>query len=158
MRGGDQESFQADGFPAIRFVESNENFTHQHQDVRVENGVQFGDLPQYIDANYLAQSTQANIAALAALALGPGQPVKAQLVMKKLGYDVTLRWQAARDASSYEVVWRATDAAVWQHAKNVGNVLTVTLPLSKDDYVIAVRSVDANGLRSVASYPDAVRE
>ena len=158
LRGGDQESFQADGYPAIRFVESNENFTHQHQDVRVENGVQFGDLPQYVDENYLARSTQANIAALAALTLGPGQPVKTELVMKKLGYDITLRWQAARDAAAYEVVWRSTDASVWQHVKNVGNVLTVTRPLSKDDYIIGVRSIAANGLRSVASYPNAVRE
>jgi hypothetical protein len=71
---------------------------------------------------------------------------------------VTLRWQAARDATAYEVVWRTTDASEWQHSKNVGNVLTVTLPLSKDDYIIGVRAIDANGLRSVASYPNAVRE
>lgn len=158
MRGGDQESFQADGYPAVRFVESNENFTHQHQDVRVENGTHFGDLLPYIDYAYLARATQANVAALASLALGPAAPAKAELVMKKLGYDSTLRWQPAAGATSYEVVWRATDATQWQHAKNVGNVLTVTLPLSKDDYIIGVRSVDAAGLRSVASYPNAVRE
>lgn len=158
LRGGDQESFQADGYPAIRLVEPNENFTHQHQDVRIENGVQFGDLPQYVDAAYLARATQANIAALSSLALGPGRPVKAELVMKRLGYESTLRWQAAPGAKSYEVVWRATDSSVWQHAKNVGDVLTVTLALSKDDYILGVRAVDANGLRSVASYPNAVRE
>ncbi len=158
MRGGDQESFQADGFPAVRFVESNENFTHQHQDVRALGGTQFGDLLPYIDYVYLARATQANVAALAALALGPAAPLKAELVMKKLGYDSTLRWQAAPGATSYEVVWRTTDASQWQHVKNVGNVLTVTLPLSKDDYIIGVRSIDATGLRSVASYPNAVRE
>jgi hypothetical protein len=158
MRGGDQESFQADGYPAIRFVESNENFTHQHQDVRVESDTQFGDLLPYIDYAYLARATQANVAAIAALALGPTAPQKAELVMKKLGYDSTLRWQAAPGATSYEVVWRATDAARWEHVKNVGNVLAVTLPLSKDDYIIGIRSVDASGLRSVASYPNAIRE
>lgn len=158
LRGGDQESFQADGFPAIRFVEPNENFTHQHQDVRLENGVQFGDLPQYVDAAYLARATQANIAALAALALGPAAPGKVELVMKKLGYDTTFRWQAAAGASSYEIVWRRTDSSVWQHSKNVGNVLTATLPLSKDDYVFGVRAIDTNGLQSVASYPNPIRE
>ena len=158
LRGGDQQSFQADGYPAIRFVEPNENFTHQHQDVRVENGTQFGDLLAYNDWTYLARATQANIASLAALALGPASPPNAELVMKKLGYSTTLRWQPAAGASSYEVVWRATDATTWQHAKNVGNVLTATLPISKDDFILGVRAIDTNGLHSVASYPNPVRE
>ncbi len=158
LRGGDQESFQDDGFPAIRFVEPNENFTHQHQDVRVQGGTQFGDLLQYNDWAYLARATQANVASLAALALGPAQPGNAELVMNKLGYTTTLRWKPASGAASYEIVWRATDASTWQHAKNVGNVLTATLPISKDDFVLGVRAVDTNGLRSVASYPNPVRE
>lgn len=158
LRGGDQESFQADGFPAIRFVEPHENFTHQHQNVRVENGVQYGDLPQFMDWPYLARATQANVAVLAALALGPTEPSKVRLVMKHLGYTSTLRWNRSAGATSYEIVWRATDAATWQHAKNVGNVTTATVPVSKDDYVLGVRAVDARGLRSVAAYPLPVRE
>ncbi len=157
LRGGDQESFQADGYPAVRFVEPNENFTHQHQDVRVENGVQFGDLPQYNDFDYLARATQANIAALSALALGPQQPAKAELVAKKLGYDSTLRWNAVPGAASYEIVWRHTDAPDWQYSKDVGNVTTATVPASKDDYILGVRAVDAHGARSIVSYPTAVR-
>jgi hypothetical protein len=158
MRGGDQESFQADGYPAIRFVEPNENFTHQHQDVRVENGVQFGDLPQYIDPDYLAKATQANVAALAALALGPQAPPQAELVLRRLGYDSTLRWKPAIGAVGYEIVWRATDAAQWQHVQNVGNVTQATVPVSYDDVILGVRSIDAQGLRSVVSYPAPVRE
>ncbi len=159
LRGGDQESFQDAGFAAaIRFVEAHENFTHQHQDVRVEDGVQYGDLPQYNDWQYLARATQANVAALAALALGPAPPGSVQLLTKHLGYDSTLRWTAAPDAASYEIVWRASDAPEWTEIKNVGNVTEATVPVSKDDFVLGVRSVDANGLRSPAVYPVAVRD
>jgi hypothetical protein len=159
LRGGDQESFQAAGFsPAIRFVEAHENFAHQHQDVRVENGKQYGDLPQYIDAAYLARATQANVASLATLALGPAPPDTVQLLTDHLGYDSTLRWKGGAEAVSYEIVWRATDAPQWQYAQNVGNVLEATVPVSKDDYVLGVRSVDAAGLRSPAVYPVAVRK
>jgi Peptidase family M28 len=158
LRGGDQESFQADGYPAIRFVEANENFTHQHQDVRVENGVQYGDLLQYIDFDYMAKATQANIATLAALALGPQAPPSAQMVLKHLGYDSTLRWKPAIGAASYEIVWRSTNAPDWQYAQNVGSVTEATVPVSKDDFILGVRSIDAHGHRSVASYPTPVRD
>ncbi len=157
LRGGDQQSFQDDGYPAIRFVEANENFTHQHQDVRVENGEQYGDLLRFIDFDYLAKATQANIAALAALALGPQAPPNAQMVLRHLGYDSTLRWKPSIGATSYEIVWRATDAANWQYAQNVGDVTEATVPVSKDDYILGVRAVDAQGRRSVASYPAPIR-
>lgn len=159
LRGGDQESFQDAGYAAaIRFVEAHENFTHQHQDVGVRDGVQYGDLPQYNDWQYLARATQANIAALAALALGPAPPGSVQLLTKRLGYDSTLRWSAAADATSYEIVWRATDSSEWDEVKDVGNVTEATVPVSKDDFILGVRSVDANGLRSPAVYPVAVRD
>lgn len=159
LRGGDQESFQDAGYAAaIRFVEARENFTHQHQDVRVQDGVQYGDLPQYNDWQYLARATQANIAALAALALGPAPPDNVQLLTKRLGYDSTLRWTAAANAASYEIVWRATDASAWDEVKDAGNVTQATVPVSKDDFILGVRSVDANGLRSPAVYPVAVRD
>ncbi|MGA8533648.1 MAG: M20/M25/M40 family metallo-hydrolase, partial [Candidatus Tumulicola sp.] len=148
LRGGDQESFQAAGYSAaIRFVEAHENFAHQHQDVRVENGMQYGDLPQYIDAAYLARATAANVAALATLALGPAAPGGAELVTAHLGYVSALRWKPAAGAVSYEIVWRATDAPQWEHARDVGNVTQATLPVSKDDDGLGVRSVGANGLR-----------
>jgi Zn-dependent M28 family amino/carboxypeptidase len=159
LRGGDQESFQDAGYAAaIRFVEAHENFTHQHQDVRMQDGVQYGDLPQYNDWQYLARATQANVAALAALALGPAPPGNVQLLTKRLGYDSTLRWTAAADAASYEIVWRATDAARWDEVKDVGNVTEATVPVSKDDFILGVRSVDPNGLRSPAVYPVAARD
>jgi hypothetical protein len=158
MRGGDQESFQDAGYSAaVRFVEAHENFIHQHQDVRMENGVQYGDLPHYIDAHYLRRATQANVAALATLALGPAPPSDVVMLLQHLGYDATLQWKPAADAVSYEVLWRATDSPQWAHAMAVGNVTRATVPVSKDDYVLGVRSVDARGLRSPAVYPVASR-
>jgi hypothetical protein len=159
LRGGDQQSFQSVGYSAaVRFVEPHENFTHQHQDVQMKDGVQFGDLPQYIDPEYLKRATQANVGALATLALGPAPPGGVHLVTARLGYDSMLRWTRAADAVSYEIVWRTTDAPRWQGARNAGDVVEATVPISKDDYILGVRSVDANGLRSPAVYPVPIRE
>ncbi len=157
LRGGDQESFQSVGYSAaVRFVEPHENFAHQHQDVRVADGVQYGDLPQYMDWQYLQRATQANVAALASLALGPAPPGDVRMVLKHLGYDSTLSWTPGADAVGYDVVWRPTDAPQWQSGRDAGSTLQTTVPVSKDDYVLGVRSVDSNGLRSPAVYPVAV--
>lgn len=157
LRGGDQQSFTAQGFPAVRFVEPHEDYQHQHQDVRVENGVQYGDLQRYMDFDYLARVTRMNVASLAALALGPAQPQHVEMLTKKLSYDTTLQWEAVPGAVAYEVVWRATSQPLWQHVMNVGNRTQATLAVSKDDYVFGVRAVDANGLVSPAVYPAPVR-
>jgi hypothetical protein len=152
LRGGDQQSFAAVGFPAVRYVEPHENFDHQHQTIRVTDGVQYGDLLQYVDFDYLARVTQLNIAALATLALAPPPP-PAHLLAKTLGYDSTLTWTAVPDAATYDVVWRRTDESEWTHAENVGAVTSKTLPLSKDDWLFGVRGVDAAGRRGVVSFP-----
>ncbi len=158
LRGGDQQSFQDVGYTAVRFVESHENFAHQHQNVRVRGGVQYGDLPKYIDPAYLARVTRANVAALAALALGPAPPADVQMILRHLGYTTTLAWRPAAGAVGYEIVWRATDAPQWQYAQRVGDVLAATVDASKDDYIFGVRSIGAHGLRSPAVYPAPVRE
>ena len=156
LRGGDQESFTAAGYPAVRFVEAHENFDHQHQNVRVENGIQYGDLLRYVDFAYLARVTQLNIATLATLALAPPTPV-ATMAVKTLGYDTTLAWEAEPAAVGYDVLWRRTTDATWTHAERLHAETTVTLPVSKDDYVFGVRAVDAAGHASVAAYPTPVR-
>jgi hypothetical protein len=156
LRGGDQQSFQSVGYTAVRLVEAHENFAHQHQNVRVENGVQYGDLFRYIDSAYLARVTRANVAALATLALGPAPPGNVEMVLRHLGYTTTLRWTPAADATRYQIVWRNTDAPTWQYVQDVGNSLEATVNASKDDYVFGVRSVDANGLASPAVYPKPV--
>jgi hypothetical protein len=157
LRGGDQQSFAAEGFPAVRFVEAHENFDHQHQDVRIENGIQYGDLLQYVDFDYLARVTQINVAALATLALGPAAPAPL-LDARKLGYDSTLTWQKVPGAMSYAVVWRRTDESTWSHGENVGDVTTATLPLSKDDWLFGVRAVGPGGDASVAAFPTPLRK
>ena len=153
LRGGDQESFQDQGFPAIRFVEAHENFTHQHQNVRIERGTQYGDLPRYIDANYLARATQANVATLATLALGPTPPKDVKIVLAHLGYTTTLRWTPVSDATSYQIVWRSTTSPVWEQVQNITGATQATVDASYDDNIFAVRSVDAHGLVSPAVYP-----
>jgi Peptidase family M28 len=167
LRGGDHESFNAQGFPAIRFVEPVENFNHQHQDVRVENGVQYGDLLQYVDFDYLAKVTRYNVASLATLALAPPTP-KVTMDTKQLTNDTTLSWAPVPGAVRYEVLRRATTDPQWTTVEatvadaTTGNVLSlpaqsVTLHYSKDNWLFGVRAVDAQGHRSPAGYPTPVR-
>lgn len=158
LRGGDQQSFTAAGYPAVRFVEAHENFDHQHQNVRIENGIEYGDLQRYMDFEYLARVTRMNVAALCSLALGPAAPSNVQMLTRTLGYDTTLRWKPVPGAVAYEIVWRATDSPVWQYSQNVGAVIQATVKVSKDDFIAGLRSVDAQGHRSPVVYPTPVRE
>jgi len=157
LRGGDQESFSTEGFPAVRFVEAHENFDHQHQNVRSENGTKYGDLLEFMDFDYLSRVAQLNIAAVATLARAPAAP-ETFLVNRALGYATTLRWNPVRGAASYQVVWRETSEPAWTHARNAGNVGSVTLDgLSKDDYIFGVRALDSAGHGGVAAYPTPVK-
>jgi hypothetical protein len=156
LRGGDHESFNAEGFAAIRYVEPVENFNHQHQDVRVENGVQYGDLLQYVDFDYLAKVTRYNVASLATLALAPASP-KVSVLTKALTNDTTLTWTAVPRAVRYEVLRRSTTDPTWTSILDAGSVTEATLHFSKDNWLFGVRSVDAEGHRSVAAYPTPVR-
>jgi peptidase M28-like protein len=159
LRGGDQIPFLEHGYrSAVRFTEQRENFDHQHQDVRVENGVQFGDLPQFVDFPYLARVTRVNVATLAALANGPAQPADVKIIATSLTNSTTLRWTANTepDLDHYEVVWRTTSAPLWEHSMAVGKRLHVTLPLSKDNFVFGVRAVDSDGNPSPVTFPTPV--
>jgi Zn-dependent M28 family amino/carboxypeptidase len=159
-RGGDHIPFLERGFAAVRFTEVNENFTHQHQNVRVENGVQYGDLPEFVDFNYIAQVARVNAAALAQLALAPARPKNVGLSTRGLGYDTDLQWDANKepDVAGYEIVWRDTVSPVWTNSVYVGNVTKYTAKgMSKDNYFFGVRSVDKEGNRSPVSYPRPAR-
>jgi Peptidase family M28 len=159
LRGGDHFSFLDQGWAALRFTEPSENWDHQHQDVRVENGVQFGDLPEFVDFEYTARVARVNGAALAALALGPSTPKGVEMENRPYDVDTTLRWKAnpESDIAGYRVVWRETTAADWQHSRDVGNVTRVTLEISKDDYQFGIVAYDKDGNTSVAAYPTPVR-
>ena len=156
LRGGDHTSFNAQGFTAVRFTEWRENFDHQHQDVRTENGKQFGDLLQYVDFKYVANVARLNAATLADLASAPGIPQNVHIVTTALDNDTELNWTAPAGMpanGSYEVVWRATEDSTWTTFVSAGTATTIKLPLSKDNVVFGVRSVDPAGHRSPAVLP-----
>ncbi len=154
LRGGDHESFNAAGYPAIRFTEPVETFAHQHQNVRMEGGVQYGDLQRYMDFDYLARVTRYNIAVLAALAMGPGQPAHAYILTHELTNDTSLSWTPVAGAARYEVVRRLTTDADWTGSTDEKQAVSVTLPYSKDQWLFGVRAVDSAGHVGVVTFPE----
>jgi hypothetical protein len=160
LRGGDHIPFLERGFPAVRFTEPNEDYTHQHQNVRIENGKQYGDLPEYVDFGYIAEVAKVNSAALATLALAPATPRGVALVTRRLTNDTDLQWEANKepDLAGYEIVWRDTTSPVWTNSRPIGNVTAYTMKgMSKDNYFFGVRAVDRAGNRSPVSFPRPLR-
>jgi hypothetical protein len=160
LRGSDHISFQRQGYPAARFTEPRENFNHEHRDVEVVNGVQFGDLAEFMDFDYNARVAKVNGAALWALATAPGTPKNLQIHVAPpptfSGINTTtLTWNANTepDLAGYEVVLRETTSPDWTDAIDVGNVTTVTLDIAKDNVQFGVRAVDQAGHRSPAAFP-----
>jgi len=155
-RGGDHIPFLERGYPAVRFTEVNEEFRHQHQNVRVENGVQYGDLPEFVDFAYIANVARVNAASLAALAWAPSRPKGVAILTARLSNDTDLRWDANKepDLAGYEIVWRDTTSPVWTNSKAVGKVTSYTMKgMSKDNYFFGVRAIDKDGNRSPVTYP-----
>jgi hypothetical protein len=154
-RGSDHISFLQQGYPAGRFTEPRENFAHQHQDTRVVNGVQFGDLIEFMDFDFLHRVVKVNAATIWSLANGPGTPKNAQIDDSVLTNDSTLTWAASTDPdiAGYEIVWRACTEPDWTHAIPVGNVTTATVPLIKDNTFIGVRAVNTAGMHSPVAFP-----
>ena len=155
-RGGDHIPFLERGYPAVRFTEVNEEFRHQHQNVRVENGVQYGDLPQFVDFAYVANVARANAAALASLAWAPSRPKGVVILTARLSNDTDLKWEPNKepDLAGYEIVWRDTTSPVWTNSEAVGNVTSFTMKgMSKDNFFFGVRAIDKDGNRSPVSYP-----
>src|SRR5690349_2670393 len=155
-RGGDHIPFLERGYPAVRFTEVNEEFRHQHQNVRTENGVQYGDLPEFVDFAYIANVARVNAASLAALAWAPSRPNCVAILTARLSNDTDLRWDANKepDLAGYEIVWRDTTSPVWTNSRAVGNVTSFTMKgMSKDNYFFGVRAIDKDGNRSQVTYP-----
>ena len=144
LRGGDQIPFLELGFPAARFTEPNEDYAHQHQDVRVENGKQFGDLVEFCDFDYIARVTRVNGAALWSLANAPGTPKNVGINTSNLTNDTELSWDANTEAdlARYEVVWRPTLQDDWTNVIDAGTATRKVVDLSKDNVFFGVRAVD----------------
>jgi Zn-dependent M28 family amino/carboxypeptidase len=151
LRGGDHISFNEQGYAAVRFTEYREDYHHQHQNVRTENGIEYGDLAKFVNFEYVANVASINAATLAALASAPAAPARVRLVTKELENNSTILWDPApgERATGYEVLWRGTTGPEWEHAEAVGNVTRATLPLSKDNVIFALRAVDGQGHRSL---------
>lgn len=154
LRGGDHTAYVDNGYAAVRITEMNENYFHQHQDVRVENGIQYGDLLEFIDFEYLRKNTTLNLSCLANLAKAPGKPTAVIIDVKRLGNTSMLRWKAPAygTAKGYYVLVRETTSATWQR-KYYTTDTNMEMPFSKDNYFFAVQSVSADGNESLAVVP-----
>ena len=155
LRGGDHTSFNLEGIPAVRITEWQENFNHQHQTPRVENGIEIEDNIKFVDFNYVAQVARMNAASLATFALAPGIPQNVHVTTTNLDNNTELSWEPPVGMPSgafYEVVSRPTDQSDWTAVQPV-HATKVTLTVSKDNTIFAIRTVDALGHRSYAVYP-----
>jgi hypothetical protein len=155
LRGGDHSSFNEQGFSAVRFTEYREDFHHQHQNVRTENGIEYGDVTKFVNYDYVEHVARLNAATLASLAAAPRPPANVHLLAKDLENDSTLTWEASPGelTAEYEVVWRATSSPEWEQAQSAGNVTRTTMKLSKDNVIFGVRAVDQAGHRSLTVVP-----
>ena len=163
LRASDHVSFQGQGYPAARFTEPRENFNHEHQNTQVVNGVQLGDLIQFVDFDYIARVAKVNGATLWSLATAPGTPknvlIHATAPPNFSGINTTtLTWNANPESNlaGYEVVTRETTSPDWTNAIDVGSVTTVTLDIAKDNVQFGVRAVDQAGHRSPVAFPQVV--
>jgi hypothetical protein len=158
LRGGDHYSFNQQGFAAVRFTEFREDFNHQHQNVRKDDatGIQYGDLPEFVDFEYVAHVARLNAATLASLAAAPAPPRDVKMLTKNLENDTTLTWEPSAGAAAYEVVWRSTSAADWEYVQPISGT-RATLGVSKDNEIFGVRAVDASGHRSLPVVPEPER-
>ncbi|AZM57285.1 aminopeptidase [Streptomyces sp. WAC 01529] len=155
LRGGDHIPFLERAYPAARFTEPAEDFAHQHQDVRVVDGKQYGDLPEFCDFPFLARVARVNAATLWSLAQAPGTPRGAKILTAALTNETELVWERGTEAdlTGYEVVWRETTDTDWTHVIDVGDATRHTVDLSKDNVFFGVRAVGRSGLRSPVAFP-----
>ena len=155
-RGGDQRPLQDAGFPAVRVTEATENYNRQHQDLRTENGIKFGDVLEGVDFPYLANVTRLNVLTLASLAMAPAPPegLKIEGAVKD---DTTVNWQASPGAAAYRVWWRETSEPRWSHHKDAGAATSLVLPrVNIDDWFFGVSAISAEGWQSPVEFPGPV--
>jgi hypothetical protein len=153
-RGGDQVPMLAAGYPAIRFTEAIENYNREHQDVRVESGVHYGDTPDGIDFPYLANVTRLNAVTMAALAMAPAPPPTVK-IEGAVSLDTTVSWSPAAGAARYRVWWRDTTSPLWTESKLAPADATalVLKSVNIDDWFFGVSSVSADGYESPVEFP-----
>jgi hypothetical protein len=154
-RGGHHRPFNDVGFPAVRIMETHENYVRQHQDLRTEDGVAYGDVLEGVDFDYAARLTAVNAAVLASLAWAPPAPHNVR-IGGAVQPSTTLAWDPVDhpNLAGYKVYWRETTAPQWQHARYVGQVAEHTLAnLVIDNYLFGVAAVGTDGNESVVRFP-----
>jgi len=152
-RGGHHRPFNEAGFPAVRIMETNENYTQQHQDIRVENGIAYGDVIKHVDFDYAAKLTSLNAVTLASLAWAPAPPANVS-IRGQVSPDTTLSWDPVPGAASYRLHWRLTTSPTWDFVREVGNVTEFTLEnVVIDNYFFGVSGVSAEGIQSPVVFP-----
>ncbi|OHB31008.1 MAG: peptidase M28 [Phenylobacterium sp. RIFCSPHIGHO2_01_FULL_69_31] len=154
-RGGDQVEMLRAGFPAVRITEAVENYTRQHQDLRTENGIKYGDTIDGVDFAYLAQVTRLNVATMAALAMAPAPPTGVEIA-GAVSPDTTVKWKPAADAAAYRVWWRSTTDPQWRYSRLAGTTGEAKLPgVIIDDWFFGVSAIGADGYESPVVFPGA---
>ena len=159
LRGGDHISFLQEGFTAVRFTEMNEDFNRQHQDIRTENGIDYGDLPDFVDFNYVQKVARMNLSVLANLALAPAGPQNVGILTNALSNKTELKWDAPKEGkkpSGYFVLVRETISPYWEKKILVADT-HIILDYSKDSYLFAVQSADSEGHESLPVVPGPIR-
>jgi hypothetical protein len=150
-RGGDHEPFLKLGYPAVRFSVAAENWDRQHQDLRTEKGVDYGDTIAGMDFPYLAKVTAINVATLARIAAAPAAPEDVSIA-GALSRDTTVKWSPVAGAAGYRVRWRRNDAQDWTDTRDVTGAGTVLVQVPVDDNFVGVSAVSADGAESVVSF------
>jgi hypothetical protein len=152
-RGGDQTEMLRAGFPAVRVTEAVENYNRQHQDVRTENGIKYGDTVEGVDFAYLAQVTRLNVATMAALAMAPKPPVGVQ-ISGAVSADTTVKWTPAPDAAAYRIWWRSTTEPQWRFSRLASTTgETKLVGVNIDDWFFGVSALSADGYESPVVFP-----
>lgn len=152
-RGGHHRPFNEAGFPAVRIMETNENYTQQHQDLRVENGIEYGDTLEHVDFDYAAKLTALNAVTLASMAWAPSPPAEVSIA-GQVSPDTSLSWKKVPGAAHYRLHWRLTTSPTWDYSRDVGDVSSFTLEnIVIDNYFFGVSSVAADGTQSPVVFP-----
>jgi len=152
-RGGHHRPFNEVGFPAVRIMETNENYTQQHQDIRVENGIAYGDVIEHVDFDYAAKLTALNAVTLASMAWAPAPPTQVS-ISGQVSPNTSLQWNKVPGAVAYRLHWRLTTDSQWTHYRTVGDVDQFTLEnVVIDNYFFGVSSISASGVQSPVVFP-----
>lgn len=155
-RGGHHRPFNDVGFAGIRIMESHENYTQQHQDIRTENGIEYGDILKHVNFNYAAKLTAVNAITMASLAWSPPAP-KTVGIGGIVEASAKLSWDKIEGAKGYKIYWRETTSAHWEYSRYVEGVTEFTLEgIVIDNYLFGVASVGKNGHESVVVFPNKI--